>query len=260
LCSTENGGNTAIADLNEFASVDLGELIFSRDGQPIENPESILVTDGDVIEVSTTVGCVTIESFEITVNDRQVFGICSQGKVYDPIGSELSALYEIYKRGQTIETNEVFYIIGDEVLVEVVYNKGKFDQAKILLESLGFVTPTEDELKQDPNSLIIAGFLPINKLLDLNLPSASEAINSVRPAIPPVANKGATTTQGDRVMRSNLVRAGYIHSEGDQAIDGTGIKIGVLSDSYATRNDDGVNTLATDISNGDLPASLYFLE
>lgn len=259
LCSTENGGNTAIADLNDFASVDLGELIFSRNGITLENPESILVTDGDVIEVTATGGCGSSEFFEITVNDRQVFGICSQGKVYEPIGSELSALYEIYKRGQTIETNEVFYIIGDEVLVEVVYNKGKFDQAKVLLESLGFVTPTEDELKQDPNSLIIAGFLPINKLLDLNLPSASEAINSVRPAIPPVANKGATTTQGDRVMRSNLVRAGYIHSEGDQAIDGTGIKIGVLSDSYATRNDDGVNTLTTDISNGDLPASLYFL-
>jgi hypothetical protein len=112
-------------------------------------------------------------------------------------------------------------------------------------------------LKQDPNTSIIAGFLPIEKLLDLNL--HPEVINSARPAIPGVPNKGATFTQGDLVMRSNLVRAGYVHKEGDQAIDGTGIKIGVLSDSYATRTDAGVNTLATDISNGDLPESLFFI-
>ncbi len=256
LCSIENGGNTAIANLNDFVSVGFGDLIFKRNGILIETPESILVTTGDVIEVTAVGGCGSTETFTVTVNDRQIFGICSQGKVYEPIGSELKALYEIFERGQTVESNEVFYISGNEVLVEVIYVKNMFAQAKGILESLGFVTPTEDELKQDPNSLIIAGFIPIGKLLDLNL--HPEAINSVRPAIPGVPNKGATTTQGDRVMRSNLVRAGYSHFEGDQPIDGTGIKIGLLSDSYATRSDAGVNTLATDISNGDLPENLYF--
>ena len=144
-------------------------------------------------------------------------------------------------------------------MIEVIYFKDKFNEAKSILEGLGFVTPTEEELKQDPNSLIIAGFIQIDKLLDLDL--YPEVINYVRPAIPGVPNKGIVTTQGDRVMRSNLVRAGYTHFEGDQPIDGTGIKIGVLSDSYATRSDAGVNTLATDISNGDLPESesLFFL-
>lgn len=258
LCSTENGGNTVTANLNDYVTVDFGELIFTRNGQTIETAESILVTNGDEIEVTAVGGCGSTETFKVTVNDRQVFGICSQGKVYELIGSELSALSEVFKQGETVETNEVFFISGSEVLIEVIYFKDKFIQAKAILEGLGFVTPTEAELKQDQNSLIIAGFLPINKLLDLN--QYTEEINYVRPAIPPVANKGAITTQGDRVMRANLVRAGYVHSEEDQQpIDGTGIKIGVLSDSYNTSRDTGGNTLANDISNGDLPASLYFL-
>jgi hypothetical protein len=258
LCSTENGGNTVTANLNDYVTVDFGELIFTRNGQTIETAESILVTNGDEIEVTAVGGCGSTETFKVTVNDRQVFGICSQGKVYELIGSELSALSEVFKQGETVETNEVFFISGSEVLIEVIYFKDKFIQAKAILEGLGFVTPTEAELKQDQNSLIIAGFLPINKLLDLN--QYTEEINYVRPAIPPVANKGAITTQGDRVMRANLVRAGYVHSEEDQQpIDGTGIKIGVLSDSYNTSKDTGGNTLANDISNGDLPASLYFL-
>jgi carbonic anhydrase/acetyltransferase-like protein (isoleucine patch superfamily) len=256
LCSSENGGNTQVGDLTEFVSSSSVELIFTRNGQTIENPESVLLTHGDVIEVTPVGGCGITESFTVTVNDRQTFDICSQSKVYEPTGSELKALSETFKRGQNVKSNEIFYISGDEVLIEVIYFKDKFNQAKNILEGLGFVTPTEEVLKQDPNSLIIAGFIPIGNLLKIN--EHSDVINYVRPAIPGVPNRGATTTQGDRVMRSNLVRAGYSHFEGDQPIDGNGIKIGVLSDSYATRRDAGVNDLSLDISNGDLPANLYF--
>jgi hypothetical protein len=256
LCSTENGGNTAVANLFDFASVSFGDLVFKRNGLTIDNPRSIIVTDKDLVEVIAVGGCGSSKTFKIKVNDRQKFGICSQGKVYEPIGSELRALFETFRQGQTVESNEIFYISGNEVLLEVIYFKDKFGRAKTILDSLGLFTPDDQELKQDGNS-IIAGFLPIEKILELN--KFPDVINTVRPAIPGIPNKGATTTQGDQVMRSNLVRAGYVHKVGDQAIDGTGIKIGVLSDSYATRTDAGVNTLATDISNGDLPATLYFI-
>lgn len=190
LCSIENGGNTAMADLFEFVTVTPSEeLIFKRNGIVIETPEDVLVTNGDNIEVSAAGGCGSIESFNITVNDRQIFGICSQGKVYETIGSELKALYEIFRQGQKVESNEVFYIFENEVLVEVIYIKDKFEEAKAILLSYGFVTPTEAELKQDPNSLIIAGFIPIEKLLDLN--QYPDVINYIRPAIPGVPNKGA---------------------------------------------------------------------
>jgi hypothetical protein len=121
LCSTENGGNTVTANLNDYVTVDFGELIFTRNGQTIETAESILVTNGDEIEVTAVGGCGSTETFKVTVNDRQVFGICSQGKVYELIGSELSALSEVFKQGETVETNEVFFISGSEVLIEVIY-------------------------------------------------------------------------------------------------------------------------------------------
>jgi len=260
LCSIENGGNTAYAKLFDYVTDYEGELSFFRNGSPIviQEQDSILVTTGDKILVTTTADCGVSQTINVTVNDRQIFGICTQGKLYEPLGSELKALYEIFRRGQVVGSNELFYIDGNDVLIEVIYFKGKFDEAKPILESLDFETPTQDQLKQDPNSLILAGFLPIEKILALNNPAYKDIINYVRPAIPGIRNVGATTTQGDRVMRSNLVRAGYIHAEGDQAIDGNGIKIGVLSDSYNTRIDGGVNLLATDIDNGDLPTDLYF--
>lgn len=258
LCSIENGGNTAYAKLFDYVTDYEGELAFFRNGSPLVFQDSILVTNGDEIVVTTTADCGVSQTINVTVNDRQIFGICTQGKLYEPLGSELKALYEIVRRGQSVGSNEMFYIDGDDVLIEVIYFKNQFEGAKLILEGLDFETPTQEQLKQDPNSLIIAGFLPIEKILQLNNPAYKDIINYVRPAIPGIRNVGATTTQGDRVMRSNLVRAGYIHAEGDQAIDGTGIKIGILSDSYNTRTDPGVNTLATDITNGDLPSSLYF--
>jgi hypothetical protein len=258
LCSIENGGNTAYAKLFDYVTDYEGELTFIRNGSPLAFQDSILVTNGDQIVVTTTADCGVSQTIAVTVNDRQIFGICTQGKLYEPLGSELKALYEIVRRGQKVESNEMFYLDGDDVLIEVIYFKGKFEGVASILKDLDFETPTQEELKQDPNSLIIAGFLPIEKILQLNNPAYRDIINYVRPAIPGIRNVGATTSQGDRVMRSNLVRAGYIHSEGDQAIDGTGIKIGVLSDSYNTRIDAGVNTLATDIANGDLPNNLFF--
>jgi hypothetical protein len=263
LCSTDFGGKTAIADLNDYVKVSSEDLTFKLNGIEIESPDDFVVTNGDKIEVSDAGGCGKTATINVTVNDRQTVDICSQGKIYDPLGGELSALLEIFKQnqGEPVKSNELFFIDKGDVLIEVIYFKDKFDEVEEILKDpeLGFETPIPGELKQDPNSLIIAGFIPIGKLLELN--KHPKVINYVRPAIPGIPNRGATTTQGDRVMRSNLVRAGYTYLEGENtiSIDGTGTKIGILSDSYATRRDDGVNTLSTDIDNGDLPANLFFL-
>lgn len=52
---------------------------------------------------------------------------------------------------------------------------------------------------------------------------------------------GKTTTEGDRIMRSDLVRQIY-------DVDGNGIKIGIISDSFNL-----LSGATTDIANGDLP-------
>lgn len=63
-----------------------------------------------------------------------------------------------------------------------------------------------------------------------------------------VTNVGQVTSQGDRSMRSDIARALY-------GVDGTGITIGVLSDSF-----NAVGGAAIDIATGDLPSNLGILQ
>ncbi|MEP7143520.1 MAG: MBG domain-containing protein [Ferruginibacter sp.] len=76
----------------------------------------------------------------------------------------------------------------------------------------------------------------------------------VRPyyrALSNIRNNGIAVSAGDTAIRSNLVREGY-------QLQGAGIKVGVISDSYnaitaATTNPVITNTAAQDVRNGDLP-------
>ncbi|MCL6257633.1 S8 family serine peptidase [Aquiflexum sp. TKW24L] len=271
VCSSEEGGSTSIVNLNDYASTSSGTLVFKKviDGgtaEAIADPANYAATRGDEIEVSIAPGsaCSTdTKTFSIGITEKQVFGVCAPfaGKVYELIGSELTMLYDLFDPTKPLKTNEVFYIDGDLVLVEVIFkDKAFFTSLVELLESEYDFEFTEDqiEIKEFEDDFIIAGFIPIANLERLN--QEILYIQYVRPAFPPITNVGITTTQGDKVMRSDLVKIGYTHSEGDQAINGTGIKVGVLSDSYATRTDGGVNPLPLDIANGDLPAELFFFK
>lgn len=94
--------------------------------------------------------------------------------------------------------------------------------------------------------------LPLN-----DLPQASQNLSNKEPAVqrlselsqvvqrlaavPGQSNTGSVTSEGDIAHGAALARATY-------GVDGTGVKIGVLSDSY-----DNLKGAATDIANGDLP-------
>jgi hypothetical protein len=84
LCSTDFGGNTAIANLNDYVKVSSGDLTFKLNGSTIESPDDFEVTNGDKIEVSDSGGCDKTAIINVTVNDRQTVDICSQGKIYEP--------------------------------------------------------------------------------------------------------------------------------------------------------------------------------
>jgi Ca2+-binding RTX toxin-like protein len=64
------------------------------------------------------------------------------------------------------------------------------------------------------------------------------------------SDAGKVTSQGDHAMLSDSARSTY-------AVDGTGITVGVLSDSFNTSGN--ADTMATDIANGDLPAATTVL-
>ena len=87
---------------------------------------------------------------------------------------------------------------------------------------------------------MVSGRLPLSAI------PALKDLTSLQLARPSYAIKhtGSVTTQGDTAMRSHLARATF-------NVDGTGVTVGTLSDSY-----DCLGGAATGVANGDLPTGV----
>jgi hypothetical protein len=83
---------------------------------------------------------------------------------------------------------------------------------------------------------MVSGQVPISRI------SAVTALNSLRFAQPAAAitNAGVVTSQGDQAMRANAARTKF-------GVDGTGINVGALSDSFNC-----LGGASADVANGDL--------
>jgi hypothetical protein len=109
------------------------------------------------------------------------------------------------------------------------------------LEELGMrvidVTPAQN---------LVSGFLPIEAIT--LLPTVSY-FSAATPVWTPVRRVGLANTQGDPVMGSDVFRANF-------GVDGSGVKVGVISDSVnlVDSNGDGVAGVAESQATGDLPA------
>jgi subtilisin family serine protease len=92
---------------------------------------------------------------------------------------------------------------------------------------------------------IVSGLLPIDAI-----PAAGQlaGLNRIRMALSS-ARAGAVTSQGDAAMKSDLARPAF-------GVDGSGIRVGVLSDSYDYAGTEG----PIDQANGELPADIIVLE
>lgn len=90
---------------------------------------------------------------------------------------------------------------------------------------------------------VVSASLPISAI------SSLESLGSLRYAHASLAlsNAGRVTTQGDAAMRAQLARPGY-------SVDGTGVRVGVLSDSFNAKGG-----MATDIASNDLPSNPQIL-
>lgn len=90
---------------------------------------------------------------------------------------------------------------------------------------------------------MVGGFLPIDVL------DEAAALPGVRMIVPAVklTNVGATTSQGDEAMCTDDTRT-------SQGINGAGIKVGVISDSY-----DAEDAAPEDVTSGDLPMGVQVL-
>ncbi|MDZ7613256.1 MAG: hypothetical protein U5K51_05765 [Flavobacteriaceae bacterium] len=98
-------------------------------------------------------------------------------------------------------------------------------------------------------------YFPKIRLLELiNLTE----INFVRPLYPSYTNSGIVTTQGDKAQRSEAARDAFRIKDAGGAlvkVNGSGIKVGVISDSYDKQPFTDKSKAAVDVEQGDLPGT-----
>ena len=208
------------------------------------------------LTVTAAAGCATTDEVVVT------------NKVNNLIGSELTS---VYYNNPTGLPSPFFIITPGYITIDVVVKVSNYNYILGLLqqtspENYGLKNIiTNGENGTNKSELIITGDFPIANLLKLNALSAY--INFCRPYYQAFSNSGLVNSAGDTTMRSNLVRSGY-------KINGDGIKVGVISNSYATITNGTTttlplqpitdptnpiaqtfttNTAAQDVTNGDLP-------
>jgi hypothetical protein len=86
----------------------------------------------------------------------------------------------------------------------------------------------------------ISGELPVASIAKL---AVSSNIRTVNPATRPVKRSGSVLSQGDPAQRSDIARRSF-------GVNGTGVKVGVLSDSYNYLKGE-----AAGVASGDLPGA-----
>ena len=91
----------------------------------------------------------------------------------------------------------------------------------------------------------VSGMLPIDALASV---AQLESLKFAKPAYKPITNVGKTTSQANVALRADIAREQF-------GVDGTGVTIGVLSDSF---NFSG--TAAEDVASGDLPSGINVLK
>ncbi|MGB5436228.1 MAG: S8 family serine peptidase [Maribacter sp.] len=185
------------------------------------------------------------------------------GKIYTPIGSELTALGT--NTAGDLPSELIFQLnTEEEVLIEIVPASGNIQAVLDLLqlaEPTGFgrtlshfiVDPAIIEAKY----ATIDVYFPINRLLELNDygdGTIDTIINFARPLYLPSLAAGTVDSQGDAAMLTNDVRESFSAGREEDGsripVDGRGIKIGVISDSYDKVNPGEADL---DVDQSDLP-------
>ncbi len=159
-------------------------------------------------------------------------------KSYDIIGVELTSLYYTFLTNGTYISDDIFQILGNSVRVSIRTKPGQHANAVALLTTPAYAMVQELD---DPANNLINGTIPILNLLSLNL--LPDLLVSARPIYAPLSNAGLITSQGDTSLRSFRARDVF-------GVNGDGVKVGVLSDSYNTILGDPAGD---DVERGDLP-------
>ncbi len=138
-----------------------------------------------------------------------------------------------------LQRDNLFITSGNSLAIDAVAKSESEGQA--LLQALQTMGLRDGVVSQQR----VSGYLPIDKLDDLKNVSS---LKFARPSYQPIHSVGLVTSQGDTSLRSYVARTTY-------GVDGTGVKVGILSDSY-----NNLGGAPAGVASGDLPAGVQVLK
>ena len=263
-----NKGKRVAKGLNKFKPGNANK-VFTKEFGPGDFVEWTIISNGN----SHTV-IANANSSKCPVDDGFIEPVLFNGKSTDIIGQELSSLCD--SPVELIPSPLIFQVKDEKVLIEIVPNDGQIANLITLLQGPLFNIPSSDFLLYNPNSAdslidqlsqfaVVDVYFSKEDLCLLNQYSidnqAEPYINFARPVYPATTNSTGILTQGDAAQKSDIVKDIFRTVDGDGAIvpvDGTGITLGVLSDSYDTAF--GGPYAPLDIGNGELPDDVTLLK
>lgn len=178
----------------------------------------------------------------------------------DRIGTRLTELFEGFQPGSALASFDVqtsstsngslslrtdlspLVVNGNRVAIEVVAapELDNIGQLKADLVMLGM----EIDATFDP---FVSGMIAVEKLDDV---AGLSSVLAVTPVLEVVTHEGAVTSEGVAALNADDVHSVL-------GIDGTGIRVGIISDSFDVSGD---GSFAADIASGDLPEGVVIVQ
>ncbi len=267
-----NKGKRVAKGLNRFKP-GANSKTFTKEFGPGDYVEWTIISNGKehtVVANANSAKCEPDDSF--------IFPVIGNGKSFDLIGQELTSLCDGIAGEQPSPL--IFQLNNNKVLVEIIPVKGQFQGAIDLLKGITpqcstiaspFNVPDSDFLLYDSTKTIeevLEGLAAIDVFITedviCKLNDYPCVINFARPAYPSIknafanGNTGLAVSQGDATQTTDIVRESFklINADGNVLpVDGTGITIGVMSNSFNKQPFSAPNpSKATlDVIAGDLP-------
>lgn len=144
-------------------------------------------------------------------------------------GAAITSVYEGFT-----STNTIARISNGYVAIDAVAANGNGAALLVQLQALGLQSGASF-------GNMAGGLIPLDAIDDL---AGLTGLSFARPVYA-ITDVGTVTSQDDAALRTDDVRTSF-------GVDGTGIRIGILSDSFATRTGP-ITTYAQDVASGDLP-------